>query len=203
MSGAVVGTMKAGTVLYRVADPTFGLNFKHIAPAPRRGGRFDCTDGSYGYTYLAAEPHVAIAEVFTRDLAPSTEIRTIPATHLAGAVLQTVQTDVDIEVQLLHGKHLTMIGQTAADLTKSEPHTYPRTRAVASRLIAAHPTAQGLRYRPRHDEDGFAYMLYTTDPDQLLTELVSRVDGDQPLGQGEGLEQASMWLSQYNVSIER
>lgn len=202
MSGAVVGTLEAGTVLYRVADPTFGLNFKHIPPAPRRGGRFDCTDGTYGYTYLAAEPHVAMAEVFTRDLAPSTEIRTIPATHLASAVMQTVETVADIEVQLLHGKHLTKIGQTA-DLTKSEPHTYPHTRAVASQLIAAHPTAQGLRYRPRHDEDGFAYLLYTTDPDLRLTRLVSRVDEDQPLGQGEGLEQASMWLSQYNVSIER
>jgi len=202
VSGAVVGTLKAGETLYRVADPTFGLNFKHIAPAPQRGGRFDCTDGSYGYTYLAAEPHVAMAEVFTRDLAPSTEIRTIPATHLAGAVMQTVETVVDIEVQLLHGKHLTRIGQTA-DLTKSEPHTYPHTRAIASQLIAAHPTAQGLRYRPRHDEDGFAYLFYTKDPDQPLTRLISRVDEDQPLGHGEGLEQASMWLSQYNVSIER
>jgi hypothetical protein len=40
----------------------------------------------------------------------------------------------------------------------------PLTRVVAADLIATHLRAQGLRYGPRNDEGGFAYLLYTTDP---------------------------------------
>lgn len=202
MTRARTDTVPAGTRLHRVADPRFGLTFKHIAPEPYRGGRFDCLNGSYSYSYFADEAEVALAEVFTRDLAPSTEIRTIPASRLSAAVLQTVETVVDVEVQLLHGKHLTTIGETAA-LTKSQPDEYTRTRTVAAQLIATHPSARGLRYRPRHDEDGFAYLLYTTDPDQPLTHLVERVADDQQLGHGEGLERATLMLASYNVSVER
>lgn len=196
------GTIKAGTALYRVADPAFGLTFKRVAPAPFRGGRFDCTDGTYGYTYLADSPEVALAEVFTRDLAPSTVIRTMPASRLTGAVMQTVETTIDLQVQLLHGKHLSVIGETVA-LTKSDPCDYERTRAVASKLIGSNPSAHGLRYRPRHDEDGFAFLLYSTDPGRELGEYVSRVADDQPLHEGEGLERASLLLAHYNVSVER
>lgn len=194
--------LPAGTRLYRVADPAFGLTFKRTAPQPGRGGRFDCVDGAFGYTYFADEPRVALAEVFTRDLTPSTEIRTIRSTKLAGAVLQTVTTIVDLHVQLLHGSHLTKIGQTI-DLTKSDPHTYPRTRAVAADLIDSQPREHGLRYRPRNDEDGFAYLLYATDPFQRLDQLVRRKEVDIPLNEGEGLETATLLLAHYNVSIER
>lgn len=203
MTTADTDVVPAGTQLCRVADPTFGLSFKWAAPEQGRGGRFDCTDGSYGYSYLAAEPGVALAEVFTRDLAPSTSIRTIPARHLAAAVLQTVQTLVDMDVQLLHGSHLTKLGHTVTSLTKSDPHTYPQTRDVAARLISTRPGANGLRYRPRHDEDGFAFMLYTLDRDQPLTHFVERVHDDQPLGSEEGLERATLLLARYNVSVER
>lgn len=202
MTKAATDTVPTGTRLYRVADPQFGITFKRIAPQPCMGGRFDCVDGRYGYSYFADEAEVALAEVFTRDLAPSTEIRTIPASRLSAAALQTVDTLVPVDVQLLHGKHLTRIGETA-NLTKSEPHDYPRTRAVAAQLIASLPGDGGLRYRPRHDEDGFAYLLYSTNPDQELTQIVEQVGDDRPLGHGEGLELATLMLARYNVSVER
>lgn len=202
MSHSRTEPVPAGTLLYRVADPAYGLTFKRAAPRPGRGGRFDCVDGTYGYTYFADQPQVALAEVFTRDLTPSTAVRTIRSTKLAGAVLQTVTTIATIDVQLLHGRHLTTIGQTT-DLTKSDPHAYPHSRAVAANLIATRPQSQGLRYRPRNDEDGFAYLLYTTDPLQRLDQLVERTEPDLPLGDGEGLETATLLLARYNVSVER
>lgn len=202
MTVAPSQSLPSGTVLYRVADPVYGLSFKWVAPAPFRGGRFDCVDGSYGYSYFAGDPAVALAEVYTRDLAPTPHMRTLPADRLANAVLLTVETTTAFDIQLLHGRHLTAIGETAA-LTKSEPNDYDRTRAVAAQLVADHSVARGLRYRPRHDEDGFAYMLYTREEERELSTLVTRVEEDVPLGTGDGLELATTLLAQYNVSVER
>lgn len=141
-------TLPRGTPLYRVGDPAYALSFTWLAPAQFRGGRFDCVDGSYGYCYLADHPAVALAEAFTRDFASTPHLRTLPAARLSSAVLVSVETVVEIDVQLLHGRQLTSIGETTA-LTKSDPDAYARTREVAVGLVAGHPSARGLRYRPR------------------------------------------------------
>lgn len=201
MSEARTESVPVGTRLYRVADPTFGMTFTWEPPARFRGGRFDSTNREYGFSYLADSPAVALAEVFTRDLPPSAALRILPASRLAGAVLLTVETICELEVQLLHGSHLTAIGQTM-ELTKSAPDTYGHTRRVAADLIAQNPGAHGLRYRPRHDEDGFAYMLYATDASRELEQFVAATDEPLPLAHGDGLTLAATLLAQYNVHVE-
>lgn len=202
MTVAPSTTLPRGTPLYRVGDPAYALSFTWLAPAQFRGGRFDCVDGSYGYCYLADHPAVALAEVYTRDLAPTRHLRTLPAARLSSAVLVSVETVVEIDVQLLHGRHLTSIGETTA-LTTSDPDAYARTREVAVGLVAGHPSARGLQYRPRHDEDGVAYMHYATDPAHEFADLATRTREDIPLGSGDGLELATTLLARYNVRVER
>lgn len=202
MTTARVEAIAQGTTLYRVGNLKFGLSYKREAPPPHGGGRFDCVDGSYGYSYFADDPGVALAEVFSRNLSPSRSVRTIQAAKFGEAVLMTVETIAEFEVQLLHGNHLTFIGHDVS-LTKSDPSNYDETRKVAAELIADHPTAQGLRYRPRHDEDGFAYMLYAKSAVLELSDLVSRQGEDIPLGTDDGLALATTLLAQYNVAVER
>lgn len=193
---------RAGTLLYRVADPRFGLSYKWTAPAaPKQGGRFDCMDGSYGFSYFASQPDAALAEMFTRDLEPSFTVRTLPASIMASAVLVTVATNVELEVQVLHGPSLAMIGETTA-LTQSKPSEYDHTRSVAAKLVAGNPSAQGLRYRPRHNDDAFAYLLYSRDRNRELKDVVSRTREDVPLGSGDGLQLATTLLAKYNVRVE-
>ena len=58
----------------------------------------------------------------------------------------------------MHGATLTQVGATL-ELTKSEADRYLTTRRWARSLLTWLPQIAGFRYRLRHDEDSFAYVL--------------------------------------------
>lgn len=69
----------------------------------------------------------------------------------------------DLHVLALHGPALNHVGATL-DLTRSEADQYVTTRIWARSFLSWLPEIAGFRYRPRHDEDAFAYVLVDEGP---------------------------------------
>jgi hypothetical protein len=70
----------------------------------------------------------------------------------------------DLQVLVLHGAALTQVGATL-DLTKCEADQYEVTRAWAVALRSWFQQIDGFRYRPRHNEDRFAWVLFDDGAD--------------------------------------
>ena len=155
----------AGTVTVRVHTdhPADAFN-----PTPQstalRGGRFDSVDGSYAYTYLGDGPSGAIAETLMRDLPLSGAPRELRLGALEGRRLSRVRVVRPLAVLDLCGPALTHVGASLA-LTKCEPVEYLATRAWATTLRTWLPHVAGFKYRPRHDENAIAYVLFDDGPD--------------------------------------
>lgn len=176
-----------GTLLWRVhsADPGRGVDtLNPTIPKPPYGGRFDCPSAEhhYSYSYFGDTSAVALLEVIGRSLRPSTRPRIVRRTVLEGKVLSQVRVVQPIPVALLHGSHLHHIGQTTR-LTKTPSRMYPITRLWSSAVLRGTADAQGLKYRSRHDEDQFCYLL-TGSKDTTLEsiEAVERIDLESPAG---------------------
>ena len=155
----VIKVLEAGTSLSRVHGEHPADVFNPTPqPSIRAGGRFDSFDGSYAYTYLGRTPSAALAETVCRDLPLDGSAREVPRARTAGRRLSTVEVTRDLPVLALHGTALTQVG-APLELTKSEADQYLATRRWARSLLTRLPEIAGFRYRPRHDEDSFAYVL--------------------------------------------
>lgn len=157
--------LPADTVLQRVHRVGFPADAFNPRPAPTRltGGRFDALAGDYAYTYLGDSLSIAIAETLCRDLPLDGAARLVPARLLAGRAVTPVATTRDLDVLVLHGPALAHVGAPLA-LTKCEADEYEVTRRWARALRAWSPAVGGFRYRPRHDEDGFAWVFFDDGP---------------------------------------
>lgn len=156
-------TLAAATRAWRIHSTRHGATATNLTiPKSGRGGRFDSEDGSYGYIYVGDSPDAAVAETLCRDLRLDDTERVVPKVLLRDKVLTELEVRADITVAALHGPHLAAVGQDTW-LTKSEADTYPHTRRWAAAILGATPTATGLAYRCRHNEDRIAWML-TTPP---------------------------------------
>ncbi|MEU2001674.1 RES family NAD+ phosphorylase [Rhodococcus sp. NPDC019627] len=160
----VVVFLPRGTELWRIHTGTYAANAVNPTAQPTvpGGARFDSLTGDYAYTYLGDSPEAAVAETLCRDLAVTGSPRLVPRARIAGRVLSRLTVTTDVTVIALHGPHLSAVGQDTW-LTKSDPSDYLYTRTWARALFDAAPSADGLVYRCRHNEDQFAWML-TTDP---------------------------------------
>lgn len=144
--------------------------------------RVHSAEHHYSYSYFGDTSAVALLEVIGRSLRPSTRPRIVRRAVLEGKVLSQVRVVQPIPVALLHGSHLHHIGQTAR-LTKTPSRMYPVTRLWSSAVLRGTADAQGLKYRSRHDEDQFCYLLTGPKGTTLDSiEAVERVDLESPAG---------------------
>lgn len=132
-------------------------------PTALKGGRFDSVDGSYAYTYLGDGLSGAIAETLMRDLPLSGAPRELRLGALRGRRISRVRIIRPLTVLDLCGPALTHVGAPLG-LTKCEPAEYLTTRAWAATLRTWLPHVAGFRYRPRHDENAIAYVLFDDGP---------------------------------------
>jgi hypothetical protein len=154
-----VHALVAGTACWRIHSDQLGpVELNSTIPAPFAGGRFDCTDGSYSYLYAGSDSIAAVAETLLRDR-PQTGPYLILRKALQGRTLSKLRLTRSLKVVALHGAGLTAIRQKA-DLTASGPDQYDKTRAWAVALRADAPAAAGFEWRPRHDNDRFAYVFF-------------------------------------------
>jgi hypothetical protein len=152
-------SLTAGTILWRVHSDAFEpAQFNPTIPTRFSGGRFDSPDGSYAYLYAGSDTIAAVAETLLRDRPPSGAFL-VPRKRVEGKRLSRLSLVRELSIVVLHGSGLTAIRQTA-ELTSSGPADYAACRAWARALRADAPAACGFEWRPRHDNDRFAYLFF-------------------------------------------
>lgn len=197
------------TTLIRVHTPSHRADaFNPTAqPTAARGGRFDSTDGSYAYTYLGDGAGAAIAETLMRDMPLDGQDRRLrscdlvdPDRHLAR--VQVVRPLVVVD---LCGPALNHLG-APLELTKCEAGQYGTTRLWAEAIRFWCPTAAGFVYRPRHDENTRAYVLFDDGPDaphpRARGALVAMNDPGVRLASVQGLRVVRRIARAHHVSID-
>lgn len=189
------------TELWRIHTDSYSACAMNPTPRPTipGGGRFDSLDGSYSYTYLGSTPEAAVAESLCRELPVSGGVRLVPGKRIEGRRLTRVRVSAPLAVIALYGAHLAAIGQDTW-LTKSDPFDYVLTREWAAALFAVAPTADGLVYRCRHDEDQFAWMLKTT-PNQTRHPALSATTDSIRLDSPAGAVLVEQILVRYNAAL--
>lgn len=147
-------TLLPGERLVRVYTLGRAPLFFGPAPGAPPTGRWDSADGLFGTCYLADTRHpcIAFAERFLRDprrtLVPEAELR------LAGISL--IEIAAPIPIVPFHGSALKRLGASAA-----VPHGDHRESRPWARALHEHPDSpNGVRWRSRIDDDGFALALF-------------------------------------------
>jgi len=146
--------------LYRIhpADRT-PLFFGPAQGQPPRN-RWDSPDGRFGVCYVAEEPNAAFAECFLRE--PG--VMVLEMDDLKERALALLRPFRNLRVVAMHGSGLHALGATAACCSGA----YAVSRAWAAALYAHPEKPDGIRYRARHDDDGFAMALFHRTAGDLL-----------------------------------
>ncbi|MGX6509537.1 RES family NAD+ phosphorylase [Rhodococcus sp. SJ-2] len=203
LTGApVLVTLPAGAELWRIHHNKYAANAMNPTPQPTipGGARFDSLAGDYAYTYVGDSPEAAVAETLCRGLAVTARPRLVPRVQISGRVLSRLTVTTDLTVIALYGPHLSAVGQDTW-LTKSDPSDYLQTRTWARALLTAAPSAGGLTYRCRHNEDRFAWML-TADPSHAHhPELAVDSKDSLRLDSPSGLVLVERMLARYNAVL--
>jgi hypothetical protein len=142
------------------------------------GGRFDSHDGAYAYLYAGSDTIAAVAETLLRDRPPSGTFL-VPHKRVEAKKLSRLRTARHLPVVALHGAGLSAIRQTA-ELTSSGAGDYENTREWARALRTDAAAASGFEWRPRHDNDRFAYVFFSdrcTSADFVVERSYSLSDG--------------------------
>ncbi len=148
-------------MLYRVHSAKFAACGFNPSPAVSgAGGRFDTAEGTPAYLYAARSRRTAIAESLLRAVPfDARGVRAVPLAALRSRCLSELVATADITLVSLHGPGLARVGQDTW-LVRSDSAEYPRTREWAAAIMRWAPSASGLEWRPRHDDDGLAVCLY-------------------------------------------
>jgi hypothetical protein len=154
-----IDVVEPGTILFRIHRPEFEpMFFGPVAGSPPQG-RWDAPEHEFGVCYLAARTYVAFAKTFLR--VPG--IVAIGEADLRSRAMARVRALRPIRLVAFHGSGLVRMGGSASIC--SGPHEPARTW---SRVLHAHPSApDGIAYRARHDDDGFALALYDRAADSV------------------------------------
>lgn len=190
----------AGERLWRVArDPT-GLDPATTWHSSRFSPLFDPEGSVVPAWYGASSPKGAVFEsVFhrarTTDRAPIVS----PRDHV-DRVLAPVRTTRSLTLVDLTTTGLHAIGISRARLIESRPGSYPWTRTIAARLVAAAPHADGLTWVSRADDTSRSVVLYlprdqdpTLEPDPTREPLA--------LGIGAGLELLRVLATDARITL--
>jgi hypothetical protein len=134
--------------LWRVHSDAFEPGqFNPTIPTRFSGGQFDSPDGRYAYLYAGSDTIAAVAETLLRDRRPSGAFL-VPRKRVEGKRLSRLSRVRELSIVVLHGSGLTAIHQTA-ELTSLGP-------------------ACGFEWRPRHDNDRFAYLFFADRCSSIL-----------------------------------
>jgi hypothetical protein len=175
----------AGTLLARIHPAHLGALFFGPLPGSPPRGRWDAPAGEFGVCYLAEEPHAAFAETFLRQ--PG--LMVIDHADLESRCLAMAEVRRDLRLVAMHGRGLARMGATAA--VCSGPYAVSRAWA---RALHDHPAKpDGIRYRARHDDDGFAVALFGRAADAVV------LRGSEGLMERTG--QLGGWLDRYGVGL--
>ncbi len=160
-----IRSLSAGTPLWRIHNECFEPT--EFNPTIRRtpadgGGRFDSDDGSYSYLYAASDSVAAVAETLLRNPHPPAPYH-IPYARIEGRRLSQISPTQDLQMVVLHGAGLSIAGLDSR-ITSCGPGlglaNYAVTRKWASAIRSWDETVVGLVWRPRHENDRFAYVFF-------------------------------------------
>jgi hypothetical protein len=136
---------------------------------------------------LAEAPEVAFAETFLRE--PGTTL--IEEVDLASRSVAVVTVKRDLRLVAFHGEGLARIGATAG--VSSGPYAVSRAWAAA---LHGHPSQpDGIRYRARHDDDGFAVALFDRAGGAVEVESTAGLTSPETRSLLAG------WLDRYGIGI--
>ena len=169
-------------------------------PSGIGGSRFDSPDGSYAILYFADSPEGSIAETLCRDLPLDGAPRLIPRAALSGRRLSSLIVTASLTLVAAHGAALTHLGQDGW-LTTSNPVDYPLTRQWAAAIRRWCPTADGLAYRCRHDNDQIAYVTWS--PMSALLHPAFSVESTIALTDPDALTEVRRVAQAHNATIAR
>jgi RES domain len=143
---------EAGWGLWRIHPADLSILFFGPAKGQPPRGRWDAPDGRFHVCYLAEHSYAAFAETFLRE--PGAMV--LETEDLQARSLARIRVLAPLRLVAMHGPGLHVVGATAASCTGD----YAVSRAWAAALHD-HPDApDGIRYRARHDDDGFAVALF-------------------------------------------
>ena len=126
--------------------------------------------------------------------------RLIPRAALTGRRLSSLIVTASLTFVAAHGAALTHLGQDGW-LTSSDPVDYPLTRQWAAAIRRWHPTAAGLAYRCRHDDDRLAFMTWSPVP--TLPHPALTVESTIALTDPDALTEVRRVAHAHNATIAR
>ena len=165
--------LKSGLKLWRIHSRIYDANaFNPTIPIAKSGGRFDTIEGDYSYIYAGSDVNAAVAETLIRDRRLNSPYNRILKKRIRGKNLSKIQLKTDLTVVKLHGNGPAAVGQEDDWITSCGSGDYPITREWASAIREWSPLGCGIIYRPRHDNDRFAYVFFNdrcpSDPFEVL-----------------------------------
>jgi hypothetical protein len=165
--------LDSGLELWRIHSEIYDANaFNPTIPDDKSGGRFDTLTGDYSYIYAGSDVNAAVAETLIRDRPPNRPYYRILKKRIRGKKLSKIRLKIDLKVVKLHGNGPSAVGQEDDWITSCGPKDYPITREWASAIREWSPFGCGIIYRPRHDNDRFAYVFFDDrcpfDPFEVL-----------------------------------
>ncbi len=176
-------TVPTGTLLHRVHR----LRHDPLYFDAGSDGRWNDPSGAYGVCYCAERSYVAFAETFLRPVGLSF----VTPEQLRERGMARLRVGRDLRLVSMHGAGLARLGATAAVV-----HGGYSTTHAWSRALHAHPGApDGIRWRARHDDDGFAVALFARAADAL------REDSRDPLASAAVRAELAGWLDRYGLAL--
>jgi hypothetical protein len=159
-----IAVVPGGMDLWRIHPTDRSCLFFGPAKGQPPRGRWDSPDGRFRVCYLAEKPFAAFAETYLRE--PGTMV--VAMEDLEARNLARVHVAAPLRLVGMHGPGLHALGATAAACMGD----YAVSRAWAAALHAHPERPNGIRYRARHDDDGFAIALFH-EAERLVADMES------------------------------
>jgi len=173
--------------LFRVHRIGHGALFFSPPPGAPPAGRWDAPADEFGVCYLGEASFVAFAETLLRKPGESV----VESVELQARGMARFRVQRDLRLVALHGAGLARVGATASVCTGP----YAVTRAWSLALHEHPERPDGIRYRARHDDDGFAIALFDRAGDGVR-ELETR-----GLLAPDGAGELAAWLDRYAIGL--
>lgn len=173
--------------LFRIHPVNRGPLFFGPAKGQPPRGRWDSPDGRVGVCYLAEQPYAAFAECFLRQ--PGTMV--LEMEDVRQRALAVARPMRELRLVAMHGAGLHAVGATAASCTGP----YAVSRAWSAALHGHPEKPDGIRYRARHDDDGFAIALFDRAEQDLIP------FGGAPLDDPRCRRVLADFLDRYGISF--
>lgn len=166
-----IHVIPAAENLYRIHPADRASIFFGPAEGQPPRGRWDSPDGRFGVCYMAEQPYAAFAECFLRKAG----VMALEMEDLRQRGLALLRPLRDLRLVAMHGAGLHAVGATAACCTGA----YSVSRAWSAALYAHPEKPDGIRYRARHDDDGFAIALFDRAKKEVIEAAGAPLDDER------------------------